>query len=151
SPRPQSEASGNVETSTKSEPQGAPAAPQTAIDSPKNSASVAKPNEGLGLSSQDAKVVLQFELVLGDITGVDAPLAVCTHQEGVPLIGNARSFDRILDTWLTQAIDSQIVGVRLGQLFPVSLGRFELPKQVKVGQLLLVGLGEPGQLAPDDV
>ena len=97
---------------------------------------------------KNPKVSIQIDFVLGDIAEVEAPLLICTHQEGAPLVGNARTFDRLLGGWLTQAIDFQIVTGGLGQIFPVKLKPINLAQQVKAGEL---GLGEPGQLAPDDV
>jgi hypothetical protein len=87
----------------------------------------------------------------GDITDVEAPIAVCAHQEGVPLVGDARLFDRLLNFWLTQAIEFQMISARLGQLFLVNLARFRPTPDVKISEVAVVGLGEPGQLSPDDV
>jgi hypothetical protein len=74
-----------------------------------NDASQTQGNQGFSQSRQRNVVNLQIDLFLGDITDVAAPVAVCAHQEGVPLGGSARSFDRLLDSSLTQAIDFQMM------------------------------------------
>ncbi len=100
---------------------------------------------------QRPSLKLTVDLMHGDITDVEAPIAVCAHQEGVPLVGDAHSFDRLLKSWLTQAIEFQMISARLGQLFFVNLARIKPVPAIRINELVLVGLGEPGQLSPDDV
>ena len=44
-----------------------------------------------------------------------------------------------------------MIGSGLGQLFPINLQRLHEAGQVQVGHLLLVGMGEPGRFAADDL
>src|SRR5262245_38824778 len=67
------------------------------------------------------------------------------------LAGPAKAFDRQLDSWLTRAVDLGMIGLGLGQLFPVNLQRARKSKRVKVDSLLLAGMGEPGDFAADDL
>jgi hypothetical protein len=116
-----------------------------------NDASVVQVDRTTSPSRKRDVVNLQIDLVLGDITDADAPVAVCPYQDGVPLAGSAKTFDQLLDSWLTQAIEFQMIGGRLGQLFVLSLEQFKPTLPITIGELLIVGLGEPGQLAPDDL
>ena len=56
-----------------------------------------------------------------------------------------------LHSWLTRAVDLGMIGSGLGQLFPINLQRLHEAGQVQVGHLLLVGMGEPGRFAADDL
>ena len=44
-----------------------------------------------------------------------------------------------------------MIGSGLGQLFPINLQRLHEAGQVQVDHLLLVGMGEPGRFAADDL
>jgi hypothetical protein len=96
-------------------------------------------------------VLVHIEVICGGITNVKVPVAIGPRYEGLPLAGPAKAFDRQLDSWLTRALDLGMVGSGLGQLFPVNLQRRREAGKSNVDHLLLVGLGEPGHLAPDDL
>jgi CHAT domain/Cytosol aminopeptidase family, N-terminal domain len=99
---------------------------------------------------EKAVPVIHIDVVLGGQTNVKAPVSVIGRYEGLDLAGTAKAFDRQLDNWLTRAIDMGLIGSTLGQLFPLRLDHaFELGR-VKVENLLLMGVGEPGQLSVDD-
>jgi hypothetical protein len=89
--------------------------------------------------------------IRGGHSNVEAPVAVGARYEGLALAGAAKVFDRLLDSWLTRAIDMGMIGSGLGQLFPINLQRLHEAGKVKVGYLLLVGMGEPGRFAGDDL
>jgi hypothetical protein len=102
-----------------------------------------------GRTATPSDVAIEVTLIRGGYTNVKAPVAVGARYEGLALTGAAKVFDRLLDSWLTRAIDMGMVGSGLGQLFPVNLQRLHEAGKVKVGYLLLVGMGEPGRFAAD--
>jgi hypothetical protein len=96
-------------------------------------------------------VLVHVEVVCGGITNVTASVAVGGRYQGMPLAGPAKWFDRQLDSWLTRAVDLGMIGGGLGQIFLVPLEKQHLAGRVGVDTLLVVGAGDPGHLAPDDV
>jgi hypothetical protein len=120
--------------------------PDTAAP-PAEAAAPVTPEEMTG--PQD--VVVHVEVIWGGITNVRVPVAVAPRYQGLPLAGPAKAFDRLLDSWLTRALDLGMIGSGLGQLFPVNLQRRHEAGTINVEQLLMVGMGEPGQFAQDDL
>jgi hypothetical protein len=102
-------------------------------------------------AARSPDVLVHIDVICGGITNVKVPIAVGPRYEGLPLAGPARAFDRLLDSWLTRAIDLGMIGSGLGQLFPVNLQRRREAGKCNVDWLLLVGMGEPGHFAPDDL
>jgi hypothetical protein len=97
------------------------------------------------------EVVVHVEVILGGCTNVKVPVAVCPRYEGMALAGPAAAFDRLLDSWLTRAFELGMIGSGLGQVFPVRLQQMHEAGRVNVESLLLVGMGEPGHFAADDL
>ncbi|MGB7974870.1 MAG: M17 family peptidase N-terminal domain-containing protein, partial [Roseiarcus sp.] len=97
------------------------------------------------------KIQVNFALTYGGVTSIETPVAVGGRYEGMALGGPAKAFDRLLDKWLTRALDLGMVGSKLGQLFPIHLQNSVEEKRVKASYLFLVGLGEPGTFASDDL
>jgi hypothetical protein len=100
---------------------------------------------------QPPDVLVHIDVICGGITNVKVPVAIGPRYQGLPLAGPAKAFDRLLDSWLTRALDLGMIGSGLGQLFPVNLQRRHEAGKVNVEYLLLVGLGEPGHFASDDL
>jgi hypothetical protein len=96
-------------------------------------------------------VLVHVGVIWGGITNVKVPVAVGPRYEGLALAGPAKAFDRQLDSWLTRALDLGMIGSGLGQLFPLNLQRLREAGKVNMDYLLLVGMGEPGRFAPDDL
>jgi hypothetical protein len=96
-------------------------------------------------------VVVQVTLIRGGITNLRVPVVICPRYDGLPLAGATKAFDRLLDTWLTRAVDLGMIGSGLGQLFPINLQRRQAIGKVNAGSLLLVSMGEPGRFARDDL
>jgi hypothetical protein len=94
---------------------------------------------------------LKITVVRGGLTNVKAPVAVGARYDGLPFAGPTRAFDRLLDSWLTRAVDFGIIGSSLGQLFPIDLKQVEQAGRIKVEKLILVGMGEPGRFAQDSL
>lgn len=92
---------------------------------------------------------LQITVVKGGITNVKAPVAVGARYDGLAFAGATRAFDRLLDSWLTRAVDLGIIGSSLGQLFLINLAQFQRAGRMKADNLLLAGMGEPGRFAQD--
>src|SRR5215472_2749469 len=89
--------------------------------------------------------------VRGDITKIDTPVAIGARYDGLPISGPTREFDRLLVSWLTRAVDMGMIGSGLGQIFPINLEARKEAGTMKTGYLLLLGLGEPGRFAQDDL
>jgi hypothetical protein len=102
-------------------------------------------------SSEPGYVVVKVTVVRGGLTNVEAPIAVSGRYDGLALAGPTKAFDRLLDSWLTRALDLRMIGSGLGQLFPINLQRAQQRGMVKTANLLLAGMGEPGRFAADDL
>jgi hypothetical protein len=96
-------------------------------------------------------VVVHVEVICGSITKVKVPVAVIAHYEGLRIAGPAKAFDRQLDSWLTRALELGMIGSSLGQVFPVNLQKRREEGKISVDYLLLMGMGEPGRFATDDL
>lgn len=96
------------------------------------------------------EIVVHIDVHCGGITNFKSPVAIGPRYQGLPLAGPAKAFDCLLDSWLTRSLDLGMIGSGLGQLFPVSLQHHN-GGSLKVEHLLLVGMGEPGQFAQDDL
>jgi hypothetical protein len=79
------------------------------------------------------------------------PVVIGGRYDGLPIAGATKAFDRLLDSWLTRAVDLGIVGSGLGQLFPINLQKRLAEGRINTGNLLLASMGEPGRFAPDDL
>jgi hypothetical protein len=104
-----------------------------------------------------ARVTVKITLIHGDYSNkdvysrLDAPVILSGGYEGLSFFGFARVFDGLLDSWLTRAVEMGMIGLELGQLFPVDLQRLRERGLVKARCLLLVGMGEPSRFAVDDL
>jgi hypothetical protein len=94
---------------------------------------------------------VKITLICGGLTKVKAPIVVGARYDGLAFAGPTKIFDRVLDSWLTRAVDLGIIGSALGQLFPINLEQFHKADKLNAGTLLLVGMGEPGRFAQDGV
>jgi hypothetical protein len=97
------------------------------------------------------EVVVQVILVHGGITNVKVPVAIGAGYDGLPLAGGTKAFDRLLDSWLSRALDLGIIGLSLGRVFPINLQRLQDAGKINAGNFLLAGMGEPGRFAQDDL
>ncbi len=96
-------------------------------------------------------VTVNMTVVCGDLTQVEAPVAANAHYEGLAPAGQTKLFDEILDLWVTRALDFGLIGLRLGQVYPIDLTRARASGKAKADRLLLAGMGEPGGFAADDL
>jgi hypothetical protein len=94
---------------------------------------------------------VKITLIHGGLTNVKAPVIVGARYDGLAFAGPTKIFDRLLDSWLTRAVDLGIIGSALGQLFPINLEQFHKAGKLNAGTLLLAGMGEPGRFAEDGV
>jgi len=60
-------------------------------------------------------------LICGGITNVRVPIAIGARYDGLPFAGPTAAFDRLVDSWMTRAVDLGIIGSALGLLFPINL------------------------------
>jgi hypothetical protein len=100
--------------------------------------------------TEPERVELEIVLCSGDIARVATPFVVCPHYEGLPLAGAAKAFDRLADCWLARALELGMISLTLGRIFPIALEQF-VAEPLPVEMLLLVGMGEPGAMTPDDL
>ena len=96
-------------------------------------------------------VTVTVAVVRGSLSQAEVPLAVAPRYRGLPFAGPSREFDYILNSWLTRALELGMIGSGLGELFRVPLMRAKAAGKVKADELLLVGMGEPGCFAADDL
>jgi len=94
---------------------------------------------------------VKITLIHGGLTNVKAPVIVGARYDGLAFAGPTKIFDRLLDSWLSRAVDLGIIGSALGQLFPINLEQFHKAGKLNAGTLLLAGMGEPGRFAEDGV
>jgi hypothetical protein len=94
---------------------------------------------------------LKITVVRGGMTNIKVPVAVGARYDGLAFAGPTRAFDRLLDSWLTRAVDLGIIGSSLGQLFLINLQQFQRAGRIKADNLLLAGMGEPGRFARDSL
>jgi hypothetical protein len=102
-------------------------------------------------AAKPADVLVHIEVIWGGITNVKVPVAIGAHYQGLALAGPTKAFDRLLDSWLTRSLDLGMIGLSLGQLFPIHLQRRREAGKINVDYLLLLGMGEPSRFAPDDL
>jgi hypothetical protein len=110
-----------------------------------------KAKVGPNATFEPENIEVKVILVCGDLTKVEVPVAVAGRYDGLALAGPTKAFDRLLDSWLTRALDLRIIGSGLGQLFPINLRHAHEAGKVKAANLLLAGMGEPGRFAGDDL
>jgi hypothetical protein len=94
------------------------------------------------------------EVVRGSLTQANDPVAVVGRYQGLPLAGPAREFDKILKSWITRALELKMIGSGLGKLFLLPMNRHRKAgeaREAKADELLVVGMGEPGCFAVDDL
>jgi hypothetical protein len=82
---------------------------------------------------------------------VDADVAVVGRYRGLPLAGPAIEFDYLLRFWLSRALEMGMIGSGLGELFPIPLEKIRTKRNLRFGEILLVGMGEPGSFGADDL
>lgn len=98
---------------------------------------------------ESRKPWVTLEVVQGDLTQVVAPIAVVGRYEGLPARGPARAFDDLLDDWISRAIEYDMIGSDLGQLFYIPIPMKNDRRAVAAEGLLIAGLGEPGHFSRD--
>jgi hypothetical protein len=92
-------------------------------------------------------VQLTVELVRGDITEVEAPVAVVGRYKDLPPSGLVQELDCRLGFWLSHAIELGMIGSDLGELFYIPITR----KQIAPSAVILAGMGEPGRFGGDEL
>ena len=147
-------ASQNLVADSSAKPQlepAAPSMPQAACQLKAAAEATPQAPSAVQPMAKPKDVVVHVEVIHGGYTNVKVPVAVCPRYDGMAVAGAAKAFDRQIDSWLTCAVDLGMIGSGLGQLFPVNLERSRDAGRVKVDALLLVGMGQPGDFAADDL
>lgn len=94
--------------------------------------------------------VLTVDVWVGDITGVDEPVAAVGRYLNTPADGSMRNFDARFGGWIQTAIDRGIIGSLLGELSFVPLSRkVRGPRGPEL--LIIGGMGEYGRFNRDDL
>jgi hypothetical protein len=94
---------------------------------------------------------LRITVIKGGLTNIKVPVVIGARYDGLAFAGATKAFDRLLDSWLTRAVDMGIIGSSLGQLFLINLEQFQRAGRIKADNLLLAGMGEPGRFARDSL
>ncbi|HEX3035575.1 MAG TPA: CHAT domain-containing protein [Thermodesulfobacteriota bacterium] len=84
---------------------------------------------------------LRIEVVLGDITQIQAPVVVVGHYKGVTPIRAIGAIDKALGGWIRYATDHSMFGGELGQIFFIPVK----DKQIAANSVLVAGMGEEGK------
>jgi hypothetical protein len=108
-------------------------------------------SEAVADNSAPHAIDLKITVVRGGMTNIKVPVAVGARYDGLAFAGPTRAFDRLLDSWLTRAVDLGIIRSSLGQLFLINLQQFQQASRIKADNLLLAGMGEPGRFARDSL
>jgi hypothetical protein len=87
---------------------------------------------------------LRLEVVLGDITQVQAPVIVVGHYKAIPPV---HAVDEALEFWISRASARGMIGAELGELFFVPMAS----NQVTTKAVLLAGMGEAGRFTRNDL
>lgn len=90
------------------------------------------------------RVRLRIEVVLGDITHVQAPVVVIGHYKGVPPM---HAVDAALEFWVSRAGARGMIGAELGEVFFVPMAG----NQIAAKAVLLAGMGEAGRFTRNDL
>jgi hypothetical protein len=114
-------------------------------------AAEAKPAADVPPRGEPAILDVHITLVCGGITNVKVPVVIGARYDGLAFAGPTRTFDHLLDSWMTRAVDLGIIGSALGQLFPINLELYHKAGKLNARNLLLAGMGEPGRFAQDSL
>jgi hypothetical protein len=101
--------------------------------------------------TESPDVLVHIDVIWGGITNVKMPIAIGPRYQGLAFAGPAKAFDRQMDSWLSRALEMGMIGSGLGQLFPVNLQRKHEAGKINIEHLFVVGMGEPGHFAADDL
>src|SRR5450631_1518574 len=123
--------------------------PDVAVAPPLPTTKLVTADTASGGPAAVSAIDLQITVIKGGITNVKVPVVVGARYDGLAFAGPTRAFDRLLDSWLTRAVDLGIIGSSLGQLFLINLEQFQRAGRIKADNLLLAGMGEPGRFARD--
>jgi hypothetical protein len=135
-------------TATPASSVATPAAPVTVAQSKQTAV-----KSELAISGPAMTPDVLVTLVCGGLTHVEAPVTIGARYDGLGFAGPTKVFDRVLDSWLTRAVDLGIIGSALGQLFPINLAQFHKAGKLnaRTHTLLVAGMGEPGRFAEDSL
>src|SRR5580704_2976875 len=109
------------------------------------------PDTNATSSAAPRDICVRITLICGGITNVATPIAIGARYDGLAFAGPTAAFDRLLDSWMTRAVDFGIIGSALGLLFPIRLEQYHKAGTVKAQNLILAGMGEPGRFAQDSL
>jgi pimeloyl-ACP methyl ester carboxylesterase len=90
------------------------------------------------------RIRLRIEVVLGDVTHVQAPVIVVGHYKGVPPV---HVIDEALEFWISRAGARGMIGAELGEVFFVPMAG----NQIAAKAVLLAGMGEAGRFTRNDL
>jgi hypothetical protein len=118
-------------------------------EAPKSEAPKSKPLVPPAAESVEATtgMRLNIQMVLGDITQVEAPVVVVGHYKGVPPIKAVGALDTAMGNWISQAGERGMIGGSLGELFFIPVTQ----DQIAAKSILLGGMGDYGQFSYDDL
>jgi pimeloyl-ACP methyl ester carboxylesterase len=90
---------------------------------------------------------LRIDVVLGDITQVQAPVVVVGHYKGVAPVRAIGAIDEAIDFWISRAAERGMIGADLGEVFFIPITQ----NQIAAKAVLIAGMGEAGKFTRDDL
>ncbi|HQU84984.1 MAG TPA: CHAT domain-containing protein, partial [Pyrinomonadaceae bacterium] len=106
----------------------------------------------LGKKRQPKSAELDMRFVFGDITAIDSPVIIVGQYQNVPPGGAGGAVDRKINNLISRGFENNMLGLDLGQLFTIPLGKSanKLLKE-SVETVVVVGMGEFGRFNREDL
>jgi pimeloyl-ACP methyl ester carboxylesterase len=92
-------------------------------------------------------LLLNIEVVHGDIRDIKTPAVVVGHYKGVPPVRAVGALDEALQFWISKAVKRGMIGGGLGEVFLIP----HTQKSLAANAVILAGMGEYGRFNREDL
>ncbi len=92
-------------------------------------------------------LLLNIEIVRGDIRDVKSPAVVVGHYRGVPPVRAVGALDHALEFWISKAVKRGLIGGGVGEVFLIP----NTQKALAASTVILAGMGEYGRFNREDL
>ncbi|MCW5800410.1 MAG: CHAT domain-containing protein [Nitrospira sp.] len=92
-------------------------------------------------------IMLNIEIVRGDIRDVKSPAVVVGHYRGVPPVRAVGALDHALEFWISKAVKRGLIGGGVGEVFLIP----NTQKALAADTVILAGMGEYGRFNREDL
>ncbi len=92
-------------------------------------------------------LLLNVEIVRGDIRDVKSPAVVVGHYRGVPPVRAVGALDHALEFWISKAVKRGLIGGGVGEVFLIP----NTQKALAASTVILAGMGEYGRFNREDL